>query len=115
MEENILNQSENAMNEMINWLSDKNELGRKPSKIECTKKFIYNKMVYYIFKFKIGLFDNWLFGVCGGYEPDELTHCGHLYSNYQAYNQATEIDDAIKIIEYIMAYWQKRAEELTKE
>ena len=99
-----------ARQEMVNWLSHKNELGKKPNKIICTKTFEYLNMTYYIFKVKRKLFDKkWFLAVCGGYEREGVESCGHIFSDYKEYNQDTEIDDAIALVEMIRDYWKSLA------
>ena len=94
---------------MISWLSDPHELGKAPSKIECTGQFDYNEMHYYIFKYKTGLLGKWLIGVSGGFEGDDLTPCGHTFSEMKIYNEATAQKDCIEMIDKIMAYWKEQA------
>lgn len=107
-----MNQEESAKEEMIKWLSSPNELGREPAKIETSSKFNYSGMNYYIFKFKKNINDNmWMLAVCGGYEDDSLEHCGHVFSDFKEYNQKTEKEDAIEIVEWIKEYWKKRAKD----
>lgn len=98
-----------AQEEMIEWLADPHELGKKPSKIECAGEFDFDEMHYYIFKFKAGLFGKWLVGVCGGFEEDSLEPCGHTFSNMQEYNELTAQNDCIAMVEKIMAYWMEQA------
>lgn len=100
-----------ARQAMIEWLSDPHELGKKPAKIECAGEFDYNEMHYYIFKFKGGLFGKWLVGVCGGYEDDDLDHCGHVFSDMQEYNEVSAQNECIAMVEKIMAYWIERAKD----
>ncbi len=96
---------------MIEWLADPHELGKKPSKIECAGEFEFNEMHYYIFKFKAGFLGKWLVGVCGGYEDDDLEHCGHVFSDMNEYNESTAKSECIAMVEKIMAYWMSQAEE----
>ena len=98
-----------AQEEMIEWLADPHELGKKPSKIECAGEFDFDEMHYYIFKFKAGLFGKWLVGVCGGFEEDCFEPCGHTFSNMQEYNEMTAQNDCIAMVEKIMAYWMELA------
>ena len=106
MEKEQLNAAREAM---IEWLADPHELGKRPSRIECAGEFDYNEMRYYIFKFKVGLFGKWLVGVCGGFEDDDLTPCGHIFSDMQEYNEHTAQSDCIAMVERIMAYWMEQA------
>lgn len=98
-----------AQEAMIEWLADPQELGKRPSKIECAGEFEFNKMRYYIFKFKTGLFGKWLVGVCGGFEEGCLEPCGHTFSDMQEYNEATAQSKCIAMVEKIMAYWIEQA------
>ncbi len=95
-----------ATENMLAWLSDPQELGKAPSKIECAGQFEYREMTYYIFKFKTGLLGKWLLGVCGGFEEEETEPCGHTYSEMQPYHEDTAQQDCIKMIDKIVAYWQ---------
>ena len=99
-----------AMANMREWLSDPQELGKAPSKIECAGQFEYKEMTYYIFKFKTGLLGKWLLGVCGGFEEGETEPCGHTYSEMQPYEEASAQQDCIKMIDKIVAYWQQQAQ-----
>ena len=94
---------------MEEWLSDPQELGKKPSKIECAGEFDLHEMHYYIFKYKTGILGKWLVGVCGGYEDDDLEHCGHIYSNRTEYNEASAKKECIDMVEKIRAYWMAQA------
>lgn len=112
----MTSQQQAATEAMIEWLSHENELGQKPSKIEIADEFDLHGMHYYIFKYKKSLQDNWLLGVCGGYEtPTDTEHCGHVFSEMQPYHPDTAKQDAIAIVEMIRAYWMKRAAELEAE
>ncbi len=102
-----------AQEAMTEWLSDSQELGKAPGKIECAGEFDYNDMHYYIFKFKTGILGKWLVGVCGGFEDDDLEPCGHTYSEMNVYNEATAQNDCIAMIEKIMAYWKAQAQQFT--
>lgn len=99
---------------MIEWLAHPQELGKKPSKIECAGEFDLHDLHYYIFKYKKGILGKWLVGVCGGFEGDEDKHCGHVFSQMQEYNEATAEEDAIAMVEIIRSYWMERAEEVEK-
>ena len=94
---------------MIEWLSHSGELGKAPAKIECTKEFDLHDLHYYVFRFKAKMLGEWMLGVCGGYEGDELDHCGHVFSQMEKYNDRTAIEDAAAIVESIRAYWMERA------
>lgn len=56
---NIKQQEVAQMNMVV---SDLQELGKKPSRIEFVKEFELHEMHYYIFKFKRSVFSSWLVG-----------------------------------------------------
>lgn len=102
-------QRDAALKAMTDWLSHPQELGKAPSRIECVKEFDLHGLHYYIFRFKKSFFDKWRLAVCGGYEEDSLEHCGHIFSEMAEYNDKTAVDDTVKIVEKIRAYWMERA------
>lgn len=108
-------QYENAKEEMTRWLSHPQELGKAPAKIECAREFDYNGLHYYIFKYKKSALGKWLLGVCGGYEGDELEHCGHVFSEMEEYSDSTAEEKAVELIESVMNWWKEQAEEAEKE
>ena len=57
--------------------------GKAPARIECTGTFELHGLRYYLFRYKKTLLGSWLLGVCGGYEGDELEHCGHVWSEME--------------------------------
>lgn len=101
-----LNAAEKAM---IEWLSAPEELGKAPYKIECTKEFDLHDLHYYVFRFKEKLLGEWMLGVCGGYEENDLEHCGHVFSEFKKYDEKSSLDDATAIVESIRAYWMEKA------
>lgn len=100
-----------AANSMVEWLSHPQELGKEPAKIECAGSFELHEMRYYLFKYKKWALGKWLLGVCGGYEGDELEHCGHVFSEMTEYNESTAVEQATAMVETIRSYWMKRAEQ----
>lgn len=103
-----------ATDAMIAWLAHPSELGEIPAEIECAGEFDLHELHYYIFKYKKTAADKWLLGVCGGYEDDELEHCGHVFSEMQEYNALTAEDDAVALVEFLRQYMMdlaKKAEE----
>ena len=103
-----------AQESMIKWLSNPQELGKAPSKIECVGQFEYNDMQYYIFKFKTGILGKWLVGVSGGFEDDDLEPCGHTFSEMKNYDERTAQNDCIAMIEKIIVYWKSQAQQFTE-
>ena len=104
-------QKDVAKKEMIKWLADEQELGKAPSRIECVDEFDLHDLHYYVFRFKKGIFDNWLLGVAGGYEKDSNENCGHVFSEMEKYDSNTAIDSCIKMVEKIRAYWIRQAKQ----
>ena len=102
-------QMQAAKDAMINWLSNEHELGKAPTRIECVKEFDLHDLHYYVFRYKKGLFGDWLLGVCGGYEGEELEHCGHVFSDMEKYEEQTAVEKSIEMVERIRAYWMREA------
>ena len=102
-------QSKAAERSMREWLAHPGELGKEPYKIECTKEFDLYDLHYYVFKFKEKMLGEWKLGVCGGYEENDLEHCGHIFSDFKKYNEKTALDNAIEIVERIRSYWMEEA------
>lgn len=100
-----------AMEAMAEWLSHPGELGKAPAKIEPAGEFDLHDLHYYIFKYKKGLLGKWLLGVCGGYEPGEMEHCGHVYSEMEVYDPKTAEEKAAAMVELVRQYWMDRAKE----
>lgn len=96
---------------MEEWLSHPDELGRKPAKLEIAGAFDLHDLHYYIFRFKKTILSAWKVAVCGGYEGDGLGHCGHIYSEMEAYDPATAQEKCEAMVEKIRAYWIDRANE----
>lgn len=94
---------------MEEWLSHPKELGKKPAKLEIAGEFDLHELHYYIFKFKASLLGSWKVAVCGGYEGDSLGHCGHIYSEMEAYDPATAQEKCIAMVEKIRQYWMEQA------
>ena len=105
------NQMQSALRAMSAWLADEYELGGPPAKIECAGEFDLHGYHYYIFKYKKNLLGKWLLGVCGGYEPGETEHCGHVFSEMEPYDAKTALEKSIRMVEMIRAYWMQRAQE----
>lgn len=94
----------NAMIELSNWLSDSNELGKKPSKIEYTNSFEdEDGITCMIFKYKKNILGKWLLGI--------VSESG-TFSEMQEYNQQNEIKDAKKILEMLKNYWKEMAKNM---
>lgn len=98
-----------AKEAMINWLAHPQELGKAPAKIEYAGEFDLHELHYYIFKYKKSRLGIWLLGVCGGYEGDELEHCGHVFSEMKTYDEAAAVTEATAMVERIRSYWMEQA------
>lgn len=108
-------QIRNAMAEMEEWLSNPQELGKKPVRLEIAGEFDHHELHYYIFKFKKSLLSSWKVAVCGGYEGNGLEHCGHVYSEMEAYDPSTAQEKCVQMVEKIRRYWMERAQEQEEE
>ena len=53
---------------------------------------------------------SWKVAVCGGYEGEGLGHCGHIYSEMEAYDPATAQEKCVAMVEKIRQYWKDRAD-----
>ena len=104
-----------ARDAMAAWLSHPQELGKTPAKLELADEFDLHKLHYYIFKYKKSVFGPWLIGVCGGYEPGETQHCGHVFSEMEAYDPATAKEKATAMVEQIQEYWMEQAKQAAQE
>ena len=110
-----MNQAEAAREAMAEWLADEHELGKLPAQIELTDEFDLHDLHYYVFRYQPESANtDWLLGVAGGYEKDELEHCGHVFSEMEVYNPETAVDQAIQLVEQVRAYYMKEAEEQTE-
>lgn len=100
-----------ATNDMAEWLSHPQELGKMPVKIECTGSFERYEMKYYIFKYKKRVLGKWLLGVCGGYEADAVEHCGHIFSEMEEYCEATAEEQAVAMVEKVRTFLMEQAQQ----
>ena len=87
-----------AYNGMVEWLKDEHELGKEPYRITLATEFDLHNLHYYVFKYKKNAFSKWMLGVCGGYEENELTNCGHVFSDMEEYKDKTAVADATAIV-----------------
>ena len=88
----------------MNW-------AKKPEAMECAGEFDLHGLHYYMFRFKRSLLEDWLLGVCGGYEKNSLEHCGHVFSRMERYDVFTAKQQAIEMVEMIREYWMQKAKE----
>ena len=104
-----------AQENMLEWLADPHELGKKPYRIAYAGDFELHGMRYYMFKFKTGLLSPWLVGVSGGFEGDDPEPCGHTFSDMKKYSAAASQSDCIEMIERIRAYWMEQAKKYAQQ
>lgn len=104
-----------AKDAMAAWLSHPQELGKAPVKLELAGEFDLHNLHYYIFKYKKSVLGPWLLGVCGGYEPGESQHCGHVFSEMESYDPATAKEKATAMVEKIREYWMEQARQASQE
>lgn len=100
---------------MEEWLSHPDELGKAPAKLEIAGEFDLHGLHYYIFKFKKSILSSWKVAVCGGYEGEGLGHCGHIYSEMEAYDPATAQEKCVAMVEKIRQYRKDRADKEGKD
>lgn len=98
-------QKKAAYDEMTNWLKCELKFDKDPSKIVLASEFELHNLHYYVFKYKKNAFSKWMLGVCGGYEQDELTNCGHVYAGSKEYKEKTATSDAIELVEGIRQFY----------
>lgn len=103
-------QEKAALNHMIDWLSDENELGHPPAEIEPAGEFDLHGFHYYIFKYKKTAGEPWLIGVSGGYGRRDLEHCGHVFSEMEEYDPKTAEEKAIALVEMLRETWMNEAQ-----
>lgn len=97
--ERMSNEIKDGMLELENWLSDPNELGHKPSKIEYTASFEDEDGIKcMVFKYKKSLLGKWLLGI--------VSESG-TFSEMQQYDKNSEIADAKKMLEMLKNYWKE--------
>ena len=112
---NYTEQEKAAIESLSNWLADPNELGKKPSKIECVGSFELDDLKYYIIKYKNNTEDKWLVGVAGGYEENSLEAQGHTFSDFKEYKEETAKEECVQMVNMIKEYWKSMAEEYLKD
>lgn len=101
----IMNEEiKNAMVELENWLSDPQELGKKPVKIEYANSFEDEDGIRcIIFKYKKNILSKWLLGI--------VSESG-TFSEMKEYNQKNEIEDAKQILEMLKNYWKEMSKKM---
>lgn len=98
-------QKQAAYDEMTKWLKNELKFEKGPNKIVLATEFDLHNLHYYVFKYKKNTFSKWMLGVCGGYEEDELTNCGHVYGGSKEYKEKTAVEDSISLVEGIRKYY----------
>lgn len=94
---------EAEIHEIEEWLMHPNELGSKPSKIQFVKEFTDEEDIHcLIFKFKKSIISPWML----------IIHSdAGIFSELQKYNEATAVEDARGLVEYLKQFWKNRAKE----
>ena len=108
-------QRETAKKAMNRWIAANGKLGKVPFQTEYATEFDLHNLHYYVFRFQENMKSEWMLGVSGGYEEELQEENGHVFSAFQKYKKETEIEDAVKIVETIRAYWMKETKRLRYE
>ncbi len=106
MERLTVQQQNNAVISLIEWLKHPNELGKEPYSIEIENIFLLDNKTYVILKFQENENSPWLFGVVGGYEPGQVQHGGLVWSEFEEFDDYAQQ----KCIAYIKDYNDKLRE-----
>lgn len=101
-------QMEQGRQYLIEWLSDKQELGKAPAKIEYTFEFDRNDLHYYVYRFKKGLMGKWMIGICG-FDGDDMENIGHVFSGMDEYEENGAPELAQHMAQFLYEYWRKQA------
>lgn len=98
------NEIEQAKLKLAEWLEYPTELGCRPKYIEYTNSFEDEDGIKcMIFKYRKSILGKWMLGIVS----DSGT-----FSEMKKYNQATEIEDAKKIVNMLKNYWKEQARKL---
>lgn len=109
-----MKQKEAALKAMKEWLLEDGVVQEESLFMDLAFTFDLHQMQYYVIRFKEHQEDEWMLGVCGGYEKEEKEHCGHVFSRYLPFVEETAKQDAIDIVEFIRTYWMERADAAIK-
>lgn len=104
-------QEKAALEEMIHWLSQENELGQAPAAIEPAGEFDLHGLHYYIYKYKKTAETPWLMSVAGGYGRRDLQHCDHVFSTREEYDAVTAEEKAATLVEMLRAAMEKESQQ----
>jgi len=83
--------------ELERWLSRKEILGKSPFAAVCIGEFDRGDLHYYVFKFRAVFLGDWLLGVSGGYQGDELEALTEPNSEMKPFLRRTALQDAEKL------------------
>ncbi|MDE6915973.1 MAG: DUF4261 domain-containing protein [Lachnospiraceae bacterium] len=95
-----------AVEIMTKWLSHPNELAKEPAQIRAAGSFSYDGNNYVILRFQPERSGQWQVGVVGFDEAGE--ECGHTFSEYEEYDEATAKERCIAMIDELKEYWKSR-------
>lgn len=104
-------QQEAASLAMRAWISGENTFGKKPAALECAGEFDVLNLHYYYFRFRLSLRGKWLLAVCGGYEKNSLTHCGHIFSEGKPFDERTAKGQALALVGIIRHFRAQQEQE----
>lgn len=96
-----------SLQQLTNWLSHPNELGKKPSKVEFTKQFKDEEGIQcQIFKYKKSMFSKWYLAI--------VSESG-TFSEFKEYHEGTEVEDATEILTMLKNYWKDMAKQFADQ
>ncbi len=88
---------------VIEWLEHPSELGKKPYAIEFTKQFTTDDGIEcLIFKYKKSIMSPWLLAIASE---------SGIFSEQNKYDPSTEVEDAVKLVEFLKQFWKNKAAE----
>ena len=99
-------QIEIARDALCKWLSEQEQMsGKPPKKIEyafALKDDQDNGRIYFVFKFKKGAVGKYLIGIAGGFEDEESTEVGAVFSGFDEFpdDRDAAVELAFKMIDF---------------
>lgn len=103
-------QKEIAQKALCEWLSKQEQMGGKPpKKIEfafALKDDQNNDRIFFVFKFKKSAVGKYLIGIAGGFEDEESTECGLVFSGFDEFpdDRDSAVELAFKMIDFIIQF-----------
>ena len=108
------NQKEIAKQALLEWLSAQEQMsGQPPKKIEyafALKDDQDNGRIYYVFQFKKTARAKYLIGIAGGFEDEDSTECGTVFSGFDEFpaDRDAAVELAFRMIDFILQYKAKQ-------